>query len=377
MLFLQRFLCFPLAVWCVWVGTACSAKYFTVWLDGRNKRQDFVRTILLSLYSRVRFILASSLRVMTPLLSWSKSSSDVVEIGGAVTNVLLSWICCRLYWLRMLYHGGSDRPCYISFAHHHRWGKTPNLLITVYSFVFFVFNQQLTATLSPTMPCRRLSAFGCVFSPSRLCPLALLSVAVGLWLLWRHTGWEWKTPLDGTSTIWLFWYGLMSHLENTKTAWWITLLHWCTFSTFYCEVKKTKKTFWNGHYSHIYKTLYAFFLKKKNTIETRNISFSMLFFQQSVCLVFFVFIRHADVPVQQKLCRRSSVCTSGPSALQPERQDTLPLRVKRHYWHDVTTNGFIHISMNNKHKTAFQEKKDKIIVRTTVWSWSHKNVYLF
>lgn len=214
----------------MWVGTACSAKYFTAWSGGRNKRQDFVRTILLSLYSRVRFILASSLRVMTPLLSWSKSLSDVYA------NVLLSWIC-RLYWLRVLHHGGGDRPCYISFAHHHRWGKTPNLLITVYSFVWFVFKQQLTETLPPTMPCRRLSAFGCVFSPSRLCPLALLSVSVGLWLLWRRTGWEWKTPLDGTSTIWLFWYGLKGHWENTKTAWGITLLHWCTVSTFYSGVK--------------------------------------------------------------------------------------------------------------------------------------------
>lgn len=205
----EKLLCFSLTVWSVWVGMACSVKYSTDWWGVRSKRQAYVRMIQLSLYSLVLFISASSLPVRTLWFIWFGAVTDGVRLRPVTAHILLCH--CRLHGLRVFCHSRSDWPCDLSFAHHHRWGETFILLIT--------FNQQL-ATFLPThlwpflsaaLPQRRLSAFGCVLSPSSLCQCVLLSVSVGLWFLWRRTGWEWKTPLDGTSTIWLLRHVLMGH----------------------------------------------------------------------------------------------------------------------------------------------------------------------
>lgn len=132
----------------------------------------------------------------------------------ADTDILLHCVC-RFYRLCMLRHSGSDWPCYFSFAHYHRWGR-----IFIQWYIIYTYNEQFCQVLVciafsfPTILCRRLSAFGCVLSASCSCSRALLCVSGGLWLLWRRTGWEWKTPLDGASQIWLCRYGLMIHLEK-------------------------------------------------------------------------------------------------------------------------------------------------------------------
>lgn len=167
------------------------------------------------------------------------------------------------------------------------------------------------------MPCRRLSAFGCGFSPSSLCSGALLSVSVGLWLLWRCTSWERKTPVDGTFTIWLFRYAWVIQ-RTDMTACCITLdavfVVFCVY--FYLEDKNL--SLWPR-----WKDFHLLMLHSCSSHETKPHLLPYLF----VHLVLYNFglhncsalSRHKGVPEQQKLCRHSSVSTSRPGALQPKR----------------------------------------------------------
>lgn len=187
--------CLIWTVWCVWEATACSAKCFMARSGGLSKRPALVRTILVSLCSLARFTLVSSLQVTDVKYLWS---------GGVWFRDLartFSWnLCssCRLHRLRVLRHGGSDRPCYISFTHHHWWERILTILWnTSFVWIHWTSHNTLQVTLNLWMCVQSITAL--LWCATQCLSLAMASMGM-YWSRVKNTaGWDHS---DTTIQVW-------------------------------------------------------------------------------------------------------------------------------------------------------------------------------